>query len=450
MRFFVTKRRVPGVPRTLPGRTAVLLGLLIALLGPAACGTPGSDSRPASGGPSAVLRVPGQFPSIQKAVDSARSGDMVLVSPGVYRESVTVRTPRIVLRGTDRSTVVVDGEFKRTNGITVTGAASVVENLTVRNNLANGLLFTGVTDEALQGAGAGGAGYDPLDTVKFPALRGFRASYITAHNNALYGIYAFDARDGVIEHSYGSGQSDSGIYVGQCKPCNTVVRNNLTEHNAVGIEVTNASKDLYFLGNTIRRNRVGITVLSNNLEALGPQQHAVFAGNTISDNNDDRSPEQADGGFGIGVGIGGGTHNRFEHNRVEGNRAGAFVLRDEQGYPALGNRIEDNAVSEDQTGLVVLTARSGGNCYAGNGHGPTSPQPLPRTLSACPGKDTELSASGRPSKLASVPAGVSFRDVPPPPDQPGMPDPARAPARPALKLPGEVDLAAYPLPKPRR
>ncbi|MGW3957901.1 right-handed parallel beta-helix repeat-containing protein [Streptomyces sp. NPDC004752] len=401
-------------------------------------------------GPPAVLRVPAQFPSIQKAVDSARSGDMVLVSPGVYRESVTVRTPRIVLRGTDRSAVVVDGEFQRTNGITVTGAATVVENLTVRNNLANGLLFTGVTDEALQGAGAGGAGYDPLDTAKFPALRGFRASYVTAYNNALYGIYAFDARDGVIEHSYGSGQSDSGIYVGQCKPCNTVVRNNLTEHNAVGIEVTNASKDLYFLGNTVRRNRVGMTVLSNNLEALGPQQHAVFAGNTISDNNDDRSPEQADGGFGIGVGIGGGTRNRFERNRVEGNRAGAFVLRDEQGYPALGNRIEGNAVGEEQVGLVVLTARSGGNCYVGNGHAPTSPRPLPRVLSACPGKDAALSASGRTRTPESVPAGVSFRDVPPPPAQPGMPDPARAPARPALRLPGRVDPGAYRLPEPPR
>ncbi|WP_369228704.1 nitrous oxide reductase family maturation protein NosD (plasmid) [Streptomyces sp. R39] len=381
-------------------------------------------------------------------MDSARSGDMVLVSPGVYRESVTIRTPRVVLRGTDRSTVVVDGEFKRTNGITVTGAASVVENLTVRNNLANGLLFTGVTDKALQGAGAGGAGYDPLDTVKFPALRGFRASYVTAHNNALYGIYAFDARDGVIENSYGSGQMDSGIYVGQCTQCNTVVRNNLTEHNAVGVEVTNASNDLYLLGNTVRRNRVGVTVLSNNLEALGPQRHAVFTGNTISDNNDDRSPEQADGGFGIGVGIAGGTYNRFTHNRVEGNRAGAFVLRDEQGYPALGNRIEDNAVGEDQTGLVVLTARSGGNCYTRNGHGPTSPQPLPRTLSACPGKDTGLSAAGWPSDLEPVPAGISFRDVPPPPAQPGMPDATRAPARPALHLPGEVHLAAYPLPKP--
>ncbi|MDX3763603.1 right-handed parallel beta-helix repeat-containing protein [Streptomyces sp. AK02-04a] len=442
---------MPRAGTDAPGLLALVLGLLIALLGLAACAAPQADDRLDIGGRPAVLRVPGQFPSIQKAMDSAQSGDMVLVSPGVYRESVAIRTPRIVLRGTDRSKVVLDGEFKRINGITVTGAASVVENLTVRNYLANGLLFTGVTDKALQGAGAGGgANYDPLDTAKFPALRGFRASYVTAYDNALYGIYAFDARDGVIENSYGSGQADSGIYVGQCNPCNTIVRSNLAEHNAVGIEVTNASKDLYLLGNTIRRNRVGLTVLSNNLEALGPQHNAVFVGNTISDNNDDRSPEQADGGFGIGVGIGGGTHNRFERNRVEGNHASAFVLQDVQGYPVVGNEIKGNTVDDGQLGLVMTANRVQGNCYSGNGHGPTSPDPLPRALTACPGRDTAIPVPGRLPTIATVPPGVSFRDVPSPPAQPGKRDAAHEPARPALRLPGRVDLAAYRLPESRR
>ncbi|MEU2718292.1 right-handed parallel beta-helix repeat-containing protein [Streptomyces sp. NPDC007205] len=451
MRFLVTKHRVPHAGTASPGLLGIVLGLLIALLGLAACAAPVTEDRLEPSGRPTVLRVPGQFPSIQKAVDSARSGDTVLVFPGVYRESVAISKPQIVLRGTDRSRVVIDGEFKRTNGITVTGAASVVENLTVRNHLANGLLFTGVTDEALQGAGAGGgANYDPLDTIKFPALRGFRASYVTAYNNALYGIYAFDARDGVIENSYGSGQADSGIYVGQCNPCHTIVRNNLTEHNAVGMEVTNASKGLYLLGNTIHRNRVGLTVLSNNLEALGPQHSAVFVGNTISDNNDDRSPEQADGGFGIGVGIGGGTRNIFEHNRVEGNHVGAFVLQDVQGYPAVGNQIKGNAVDDGQLGLVVMAHRTANNCYSDNGRAPTSPYPLPRALTTCPGRNTAMPVPGRLPTVDAVPPGVSFRDVAAPPPQPGMRDARHAAARPALHLPGKVTLAAYGLPGPRR
>jgi hypothetical protein len=39
------------------------------------------------------VRVPRDYPTIQQAVDHARPGGMVLVSPGVYEESVTVTTP---------------------------------------------------------------------------------------------------------------------------------------------------------------------------------------------------------------------------------------------------------------------------------------------------------------------------------------------------------------------
>ncbi|MEV5981171.1 right-handed parallel beta-helix repeat-containing protein [Streptomyces sp. NPDC052114] len=374
---------------------------------------------------------------------------MVLVSSGVYREAVVVRRSGVTLRGADRSRTVIDGEFKRANGITVTGPASVVENLTVRNHLANGVLFTGVTDERLQGPGAGGAGYDPLDTVKFPPLKGFRASYVTAHNNALYGIYAFDARSGVIEHSYASGQSDSGIYVGQCDPCDTVVRGNALEHNAIGIEVTNASRDLYFLGNVIRRNRVGMTVNSNNLEALGPQHEAVVVGNTVTDNNDHLSPEQAEGGYGIGVGVGGGTRNRFERNRVEGHRVAAFVLSDVQGYPVKANRVTGNAIGPRDTALVIEARRTGGNCFTGNGASPTSPAPLPRAAAACPGRDRPLTPPGR-TRPVEVPPGISFKEVAAPAPQRPMPAAATAPGRPALRLPGPVDLDTYRLPAPVR
>ncbi|MEU7579436.1 right-handed parallel beta-helix repeat-containing protein [Streptomyces sp. NPDC041068] len=370
---------------------------------------------------------------------------MVLVSSGVYQESVAVRRPGVTLRGADRSRTVIDGEFKRANGITVTGKASVVENLTVRNHLANGVLFTGVTDERLQGSGAGGAGYDPLDTAEFPPLKGFRASYVTAYNNALYGIYAFDARSGVIEHSYASGQSDSGIYVGQCDPCDTVVRNNTLEHNAIGVEVTNASRDLYFLGNVMRRNRVGMTVNSNNLEALGPQHEAVVVGNTITDNNDDRSPEQAEGGYGIGVGVGGGTRNRFERNRVEGHRVAAFVLSDVQGYPVKANHVTGNAIGRRDTALVLEARRTGGNCFAGNGASPTSPAPLPRAAASCPGQDKPLTAPGR-TRPVDVPPGISFKEVTAPAPQPGMPTGTTSQGRPAYRLPGPVDLDGYRLP----
>jgi plastocyanin len=74
-----------------------------------------------------VRRVPGNYPTIQSAVDAADPGDLVLVDRGVYREEVTVTTPSLTIRGTDRNETIVDGEFVRGNGIAVLadGAAPI-------------------------------------------------------------------------------------------------------------------------------------------------------------------------------------------------------------------------------------------------------------------------------------------------------------------------------------
>jgi plastocyanin len=104
-------------------------------------------------------RVPEDHRTIQAAVDAAKPGDLVLIGPGVYREEVKVRTPSLVIRGRDRNTVIIDGEFRRANAISVTADGVAVENLTVRNAKVNGLFWTGVI--------------------------GYRASYVTATNNEV-------------------------------------------------------------------------------------------------------------------------------------------------------------------------------------------------------------------------------------------------------------------------
>ncbi|MFI6157923.1 right-handed parallel beta-helix repeat-containing protein [Kitasatospora sp. NPDC051170] len=428
--------------RQLRTRTSLLFPLVaaLALTGCSSSGSgPSSDAKHPEG---TVVRVPQNFPTIQQAVDVAREGDTVLVDPGTYKESVRIAKPRVVLRGSDRNTVILDGGLRLVNGVTVTGPGSVVENLTVHHYLANGVLFTGVTDEQLQQHGAGGSAYNPLDTARFPVVQGFRASRVTAYDNGLYGIYAFDARGGVIEDSYASGQADSGIYVGQCKPCDTLVRGNTIEHNAVGIEITNASENLVFAGNRVNANRVGITVNSNDLEALAPQHGAVIVGNAVTDNNAAGTPQQADGGFGIGIGIGGGTGNQVQRNLVQGNRAAGVIVTDPPGHPAGGNRVEGNRVTGNGTDLVLASADPG-NCFTGNQPAVQSPDGL-EGLAACGAAGRGQLTPGRPTAV-QAPPGVPFSQVPAPPAQPSLPDP-NAPARPATDLPGPVDPAAYALP----
>src|SRR5262249_13409190 len=145
-----------------------------------------------------TIRVPRDARTIQRAVDRGRPGDLVLVSPGVYHESVTVATNGLVIRGVDRNRTILDGDFRRHNGINVVGAAGVaIENLTARDYTENGFFWNDA--------------------------RGFRASYASAYRNGDYGFYAYGSQWGTLEHSYASGSPDAGFYIGQCNPCHTVI-----------------------------------------------------------------------------------------------------------------------------------------------------------------------------------------------------------------------------------
>jgi hypothetical protein len=407
----------------------VLIPTLILLVVATGCGQP--DDRPA------VVRVPADVATIQEAVSQARPGGLVLVAPGTYRESVSITTPEVVLRGTDRDKVIIDGEVRRANGVVVTAPGVAVENLTVRNHILNGVLVTGMSDEA-GGLARGSNSYTRLDPAKFPPLRGFRVSYVTASNNALYGIYAFNSRHGVIEHSYASGSADSGIYVGQCKPCDIVVRDNVAERNAVGYEGANASGRMFVLRNRLAGNRIGLTTNSEYQEAFIPQEDATIIGNLIAHNAEPTSPAQADGGFGIGVGIAGGTRNLVFRNLIVGNPSTGIALASTEDLPPTGNQLVENVLQDNGIDVVDAStprAPGTGNCLSGNELTTTLPPNLPTTM-PCP--TGAAAAPGAALPRLAAPRGVPFREVPPGPPQqnrPGRPTDPASPARPTRTLP---------------
>ncbi|MFF4750336.1 right-handed parallel beta-helix repeat-containing protein [Streptomyces sp. NPDC002514] len=425
---------------------AAVLGTLTLVVG---CGGGGGDDgsdkgrRPA--GAHVTIRVPADAPTISAAVSLARSGDLVLVAPGVYHESVKIDTAGVTLRGASRDKVVIDGRLQQPNGVVVAAPGVAVQNLTVRNNTQNGVLVTG-SAAAVAGLPGHSGGYDTGDEP-VTLLKSFLVSYVTATRNGLYGIYAFSAQNGVIEHSYTSGGADSGIYVGQCKPCRVVVRDNVSELNAVGYEGTNASGDMYVVGNRFVGNRVGLTTNSDHQEKLLPQRDAVIAGNLIADNQQKQTPEQADGGWGIGVGIDGGSGNRFLRNRITGNTNAGLVITATADIPANGNRITDNTFTANgvDVGWTFPTATHGrGNCLQGNALRTTVPARL-ATTAACPVPGTSATPSGTWSNPAA-PAGIPFTDVAAPGPQPQFPQATTTGATAVPAVPELPDTAGIPLP----
>jgi parallel beta-helix repeat protein len=77
------------------------------------------------------IRVPGDYPTIQTAINAASVGSMILVDSGTYHEHVMVnKTVKLV--GFDRMTTIIDGDENGT-AITVTADDVLINGFTVQN-----------------------------------------------------------------------------------------------------------------------------------------------------------------------------------------------------------------------------------------------------------------------------------------------------------------------------
>jgi len=388
---------------------------------PAAVGDPATDSRSDWSGETRL--VPQDYPTIQAAVDAANPGDLVLIERGVYREEVQVTTPGLTLRGVDRNEVLIDGEFQRPNGVSVLFADGVaVENMTAINNTSNGFFWSGV--------------------------RGYRGSYLTAVNNAVYGIYAFDSSDGLLEHSLASGSPDAGFYIGQCDPCEAVISDSISEWNGLGYSGTNASSDLFIVNSVFRHNVAGIAPNTLDGELLPPFHNVSIVGNLVHDNGNVDAPALAFewGAQGNGILLAGGGDSYVSRNRVFNHPQSGiaiFPMLDANFYMSFDHHIVGNVVQG--SGLADLTLggpATSGNCFEDNEHSSSLPAAL-ELKQPCEGLRLPAlfeigSTTAQLGRLFESGRGlqpeIDITMIPHPGPEPGMAEPSTAPVVPAVDV----------------
>lgn len=381
-----------------------------------------------------TLRVPDEYPTIQAAVDAAFPYDMVLISPGVYHEAVVVTTSHLTIRGLDRNEVILDGDYRLDNGIMALGADQVVmENMTARNYLVNGFYWTGA--------------------------HGYRGSYLTAHNNGDYGIYAFDSRFGQFDNSYASGSPDSGFYIGQCRPCHALITNVISEFNGLGYSGTNAGGNLTIMNSLWQHNLGGIVPNTLDSQDYAPQGGTRIVNNVVIHNGDVRATGAriTYPAMGGGILIAGGNDNVVEGNWVVGNPTygiGIMPNIDRNFWTAHNNVVRGNWVRDSGRTDLTLAAPAGrGNCFAFNDVGDGAAAALDR-MYGCDGALSRLGGGDvfatvlTLARVAKLEFGGGFvptdwRTRPRPGPQPNMPDPL-APAKAAYptleweSIPGPV------------
>jgi parallel beta-helix repeat protein len=322
--------------------------------------------------------------SIQAAINAAPDGAIIKIRPGVYQESITVNKPRITLIGDDQ--VIIQNPGGASIGIQVRDAGDgfTLKNITIRNFEERG--------------------------VELINVDGFLLSHVVAASNGEFGLFVQYSSNGTIEHCETTGQTDTGIFVGES--FDVTVSQNKSHGNTIGVETENASF-IRIDQNHLYDNAAGMLCLLVPGKSVTESSRLSITKNQIRSNNH-TNLQTVEGELekelpsGIGVLILGVNQAQLLENHVTYNKftgitivstlalallanippeafAGNDYNPDE--VRVLSNQIKNNGLAMPAEyspkygpflGFDLLWDGSGtGNCWSKNQYDTSNPSPLP-------------------------------------------------------------------------
>ncbi|WP_078891515.1 right-handed parallel beta-helix repeat-containing protein [Streptomyces sp. NRRL S-350] len=291
-------------------------------------------------GPLHVVQ-PGE--SIQRAVDAARPGDTVLLSPGTYRGSVRITTPGLTLRGAGPTSVITPGDG--TENACATAGHGICVVGTEENPLPD------VTIESLAVTGFHKNGINASGTTGLTVRR----TYV--HGNAQQGISQEMSTRATIRGNRSTDNGQSGVFLanyayregGSPDTRGTVVEGNELTGNRVGVTVRRL-RGLAVQGNEISGNCGGVFVVGDEgvprAGDLDVRHNSVVANNKFCPANPRLGAIQ-----GAGIVLTGTEDTRVTDNEVRDNvgtsdfSGGIVLFKSAVGVSNTRASITDNRLS---------------------------------------------------------------------------------------------------------
>jgi nitrous oxidase accessory protein len=217
---------------------------------------------------------PGNYSTIQAAINNATTGDTVLVYSGIYHESLVVDKALVVI-GEDKNMTIIDGDE---NGYVVTLAAghSTISGFTITHSKKKfPLAGIYVTSD-----------YNTVSncilTDNFYGMQlGYGTGYNLILNNTIFhngrcGIYFNHSSNNRLIGNLVRDQPVNGFGLFEFSNNNSIINNTLVQNRYSGVNIRE-SYDNQVIGNTFIQDE-------NGLHKPAPEYHTIARDNHFSDN----------------------------------------------------------------------------------------------------------------------------------------------------------------------
>lgn len=245
------------------------------------------------------LLVPGQYATIQAAIDAAASGDVVTVGPGTYREQINFngKAISVVSSGGPDATII---DPAGSNAVTM-GPNGTISGFLIRN-----------------GAASSGGGIEVRSTGSRIIGNVFENNAGGTYGSAIGGNGASPTIEGNVFRNNSCGNDYLSGVVGFVNSSSPRIANNIFVDNpcrAINMTLPEGNRPVV-INNTMVRNRAGIRV-----DRRVPSGQQIFRNNVIVGNE-----------IGFEVDFGSEANNPvWENNLVYGNGTDYDVVSDQTG-----------------------------------------------------------------------------------------------------------------------